>query len=193
MVTFEQQIREPSLRQQYLEEVDFGSFAPFIRDIRYVHEENEICSMGFIYEDKKIVVYSNAYLEEDSTGETEGNFLSGLVDHEGKHAEQHTKIFQFKIRSLIENIKTINHYGIDNFLEMSEIFPIDVRYEEMEAYANQLKKINSGERKVTIECRSDIEYFLNFYSHAIMKDTLKAKRLAFLMDSNGNLNNVQNT
>jgi hypothetical protein len=178
MIDFEQQKREHSLRQRYLEEVDFGEFAPFIKGIIYVPQFKDNTLMEFLPKNKSILVFENAYLGNYEASRTEGNFLSTLIDHEGKHAEQFSNRSQLKKRSLEEGLNAIRLYGLIKFLRMAKTHSIEGRFSEMEAYANQLERIKSGERIVTEEYKSFIRFNLDLYSRGIIEDSSEAKWIA---------------
>jgi hypothetical protein len=93
-VKFQEAVKNESLRQQYLDEVDFGEISHCVKSVKYLHEnveeslmhinESLMLILGLRRQKSKICVCPIAFI----TFETEDDFLSMLVDHEGTHAKE---------------------------------------------------------------------------------------------------------
>nr|MBA4405339.1 hypothetical protein [Nanoarchaeum sp.] len=103
VIEFEQAVREPKLRQKYVERVDLEGFAQYVKRVKYISNKSrayskelyETCLMcticpfdlilcGTNYLKSKIYVFESSF--DSELIQQESDFTSALVDHEGKHA-----------------------------------------------------------------------------------------------------------
>lgn len=133
MITFEQTLVDKTLRQRYLEEVDFGRFSAYDFSVHYADNGHPLADMSTVIDikTKKIMikVYKNIYEDTLFTG-FEGNFLSTLVDHEGLHVEQYATLVNNNTLSLLSD-------------------PMVIIKNEILAIQNQISTAITGSRFVT--------------------------------------------
>jgi len=90
-ITFEQARKDDSLRQKYLDGIPLGELMKYVRHVKYVPQNNERYFMGTVNDLSMFGVRktkSNIIVTPDAfcIPETEEDFLSFLIDHEGQHA-----------------------------------------------------------------------------------------------------------
>lgn len=166
-MSFERAKKDVHFRQRYLDEVDFGDFTPFISDVRYACDQEQI-GLGESLMDARCIpdgrtdirVYAAAF-SDPIASTTEENFLSNLVDHEGKHAEQNRDACQ-ALYSLAEDRFIVQH-GLINLLRISE-FTNPLRLQnERRAYRYPLNRFYHGFRDITPEHEGLVSSWLEFY------------------------------
>lgn len=187
MVTFIEAAQNKALRQEYLDGVDFEEFRMYPFELTYIPRPSVRAKMATYPElgkgNPKIIVYEDAFLLPPVSG-MEVNFLSHLVDHEGRHVEQ---FFQYgsndeicKRNDLLTQ-EFVRRNGIQRLIGMRRfgISPVS-REIEMDAYRYQLDKATSGERVVTAKCLQHINSRYRFFEMLSDLDVPSAARIAGL-------------
>jgi hypothetical protein len=182
MITFEQAVREPSLRQRYVAGINFGEFGRYVTRARYIptdHSEYsqdlyETCLMCTIRPFNLIMFGTNHFKSEiyvfkpsfdSGLIEQESDFISALVDHEGIHAEQ-----CYEGRSVLSLLE-IRQRILDCENRLDEIESINLERAilkakmEVEAYKHQFHRIESGNRVVSPKFE---DFIINRFAHHSM-------------------------
>ncbi|MBS3172582.1 hypothetical protein J4438_03310 [Candidatus Woesearchaeota archaeon] len=189
-VDYTQAVQEPMLRQRYLEELDFDEFARYVSNIRYIDGEY-VNNGSYKFDESRVLMTtsrksfvlkgtkSRITVYKSSFGLAEGDFLSS-IDHELIHTEQ---MFNLKPNSLAADYRFAKKYGLLGLMLFYNYCAISPAWleGELEAYKGQLKKIESGERKVSKVTLDIIRISMEYYKN------VPTKVLSGLLDCTGPL------
>lgn len=181
----------PKMRQSFLNAVDLEDKAKYIEKVRYrepvswLHGGRMVMNThphDHIYNGKRFLpsivdIYPMAF-DDPSVFETEQDFLSVLVDHEGRHAWQWWNApkrwlapkFSRDIQAATWELYSValDHY--DDHETASELVEMKVKWNwynaerEIDAFEHQFSRIDSGRRQVSDNMYKNITEKLRFFA-----------------------------